>query len=210
MCIVTTPICVNCVGNFAVYTQIDKQKLTRPEDFFLTNQIVHHSNFYNVKVFGCTYTVFNNTRTSSPTHVGITGVPDESFLRAAAIYFACTFRIRRLISRGICNSTYHGRLMCVRPQKDKLELFELLAGYVKNPLKEQGQLNFTFRPHYFPGVTIKTDGHGTITLFNNGKYHMVGINSEEKAKLLRLKLCAIMRHCWRMAEQETSCAWGVV
>jgi hypothetical protein len=186
----------------------DKDRLTRPEDFFPFEKIKHYSNFYQIKAFGYTYTIFvNMKKIEKPAHIGVTGLPSMDYINVAAVLLAGSFGIEVPKSQGVCNSTYHGRIECTVDAEDKISIYELLTEYFENPIPLLGKLDFSFRPHYFPGVTIKTAGHGTITLFNNGSYHIVGVNSKQKALRLHHTLCVIIQHCWRTTAPAMSCVW---
>jgi hypothetical protein len=208
MCLVEEPVICNCVCNYEVCSRVDKERLNRPEDFFAGVNIKKRSNFYQLFVFGYTYTVFVDVNNDEkPAHIGVTGLPDENYINVCAYLLASSFGINVPRTKGVCNSTYHGEIYCATPKQNRLPISQLIKEYLDNPLADFGYLDFSFRPHYFPGVTIKTLTSGTITLFNNGKYHIVGVTCKEKAKLLHRKLCAIIRHCWRISPPETSCVW---
>ena len=68
------------------------------------------------------------------------------------------------------------------------------------------EVTVSFRSQFFPGARVRRRGAGTINLFNNGKYVLVGVRDGESAERLRRTLCALMTTYWTTSARATRCA----
>lgn len=103
----------------------------------------------------------------------------------------------------VVNSTYLGKILCIN---EGVPACRMMALYKK--LEAGRDVSIAFRSQFFPGVRIRWTGLGTINLFNNGKYVLVGVKTDASAKILYEKLCAITRKYWTTLDEVTWCAWG--
>ena len=107
------------------------------------------------------------------------------------------------------NSTYDGCITCNWKEGSACRA---LARFKKEQIKnsEQRKISVSFRSQFFPGARIRWKGEkceGTVNLFNNGKYVIVGVKKEERAQILYHQLCAIMKTYWTTLNEPTSCVW---
>ena len=135
-------------------------------------------------------------------HVAGVRVPDTA--AAAAHLF------RRLGGR-VVNSTHAGAVTCVSERistcrtvarfKEASDAAALAGGY-------KGRVRVSFRSQFFPGVLIRwSDAPGTLTLFNNGNYILVGVKKRSEVRELYDRLCALTATYWTTSAPRTSCAW---
>ena len=189
-------------------------------------------NFECVKLGGFSYTVFPK----SGCVVG-TGIPDEGRVQAALEVFRRSAGLdeglgERLLPHRVTNGTFSGSLEC-RGRREGLSvcvcqavasLFESESEKSEKSEEEEGESgeegyyydargrwSASFRSLFFPGLCLRRRGKwggGTVNLFNNGKYVLVGVKSQEEADDLAAELCALMRRCWTTLGGVTSCAWA--
>jgi hypothetical protein len=136
----------------------------------------------------------------------------------------------------VTNSTYAGRVVCQDLERNRTSMSLVLSRYAattavtdrrdarenqqeqqqqqqqqhsyKQQQQKQKQQGISFRSQVFPGVRVKlADIKGTVNVFNNGKYVLVGVRSRQEAEALRAALCAIMRQSWTIFGGGTPCAW---
>ncbi len=58
--------------------------------------------------------------------------------------------------------------------------------------KDKRRVQVSFRSQFFPGARIHWRDLGTINLFNNGKYVIVGVKNEHEALQARERLCHLL------------------
>ena len=170
----------------------------------LTELPSRRKNFY---VFGhrsLSFTVFPKSG-----HVIVTGVRDhcmvESVLRRLAHALHLPAEEVRLGAK-VVNSTFDGHICC---EWEGGSACQALARFKRSPEGElhKRDVQVSFRSQFFPGARVRYKDLGTINLFNNGKYILVGVKRGELAQVLHRELCAIMRTYWTTSTQRTSCAW---
>lgn len=126
----------------------------------------------------------------------------ERFLTTVDLTRAAIVTVPKVI-----NSTYTGQITC---SDKRASACHALARYNKEEGQKDENVNISFRSQFFPGVRLRLKGKGTINLFNNGKYILVGMKEEEAVSQLYKKLCAITQTYWTTTTPETRCAWIVV
>ena len=87
----------------------------------------------------------------------------------------------------VVNSTYVGRITGLTSACRAVNEFRRNGG------DGRCGLSISFRSQFFPGVRIRCAGLGTINLFNNGKYVIVGVKRRGQMQKLVEKLCAITK-----------------
>ncbi len=109
-------------------------------------------------------------------------------------------------SRRVVNSTYVGDIACCQPP---ISAHRSLSCYKRTQEEEEEEVNISFRPQFFPGGLIRWRAakHGSVNLFNNGKYVIVGVRKEKEAVWLCQKLSALIKTHWTTTRPRTSCAW---
>lgn len=107
-------------------------------------------------------------------------------------------------SRQVVNSTYVGSIVCSTP----IFAHRSLAKFKARQRERRETVNISFRPQFFPGGLVRwSDTSGSVNLFNNGNYVVVGVKKEEEALLLGRRLCALIKTHWTTTTSRTSCAW---
>lgn len=222
MCMLSHPKVKNIVFNFKLKTS-EKWKLSRPRTTLVKDiKKPIGKNFIVLRKNEYTYIIFINKNSSNPPYVILTGVPVLNQLTLAIRTFTQAFRIKsiKISPPFVTNSTYAGRFVSCNQYEAKkregnkpiISLCGLLRKYKKQPLNTFSDLVIQFKSPFFPGVCIKSlPNHksGTITVFNNGNYHIVGVREEFKALLLFNKLCAIIQHTTKTFPAVPWCACDV-
>lgn len=114
--------------------------------------------------------------------------------------------------RKVVNSTYVGKVFC-RDGRSAISTHRSLARFKRDQSrcrrrKDKSDVSISFRPQFFPGGLIRwSDAPGSVNLFNNGKYVVVGVRKEGEARLLCRRLSALIRTNWTTTTSRTSCAW---
>ena len=113
--------------------------------------------------------------------------------------------------RRIVNSTYCGRIVC---SQEQVSTSQVLYRFTKEAEPEDKRnVSVSFRPHFFPGALVRCsngeaeEGEGTVNLFNNGSYVLVGVTTYTQARKVYERICAIIETYWTTSAQPTSCAW---
>lgn len=91
-----------------------------------------------------------------------------------------------------------------RPDEDfpPLSFCQVLARFKKIRCGDDGQpplteVSIKFRSQFFPGMLVRFDGErGTVNVFNNGSYILVGVTSLKQSKVLQEKICVLMNSEW--------------
>ncbi len=173
-------------------------------------------NFYLVRrEGGLSFTVF-----PSSGRVTATGIGGEADVEACLDKFCpASQRVGGGCGWRVVNRTYSGSVLCAsgRPTGvcQALELYRrrLLQQEADNPLPEllrggRSLAEINFRSQFFPSARLRWKGEGTLNLFNNGRFVIVGATEPLRAELLALRLDAIMRLYWRTLRPGTRCAWA--
>ena len=138
-----------------------------------------------------------------------TGVRSSSDVLSALSLFSSLTDLKRpsAWSRKVVNSTYVGSVTC---GDSPVSTHRSLARYKESGEKAE-EVNISFRPQFFPGGLIRWRATpGSVNLFNNGKYVVVGVRTESEARWLGRRLCALIRTHWTTTKSRTSCAWTAV
>ncbi len=188
-----------------------------------TQRPVGRRNFECVKIGGFSYTIFPASGC-----VVVTGISSLDRVEAALSVFRASARLEeaageRLLPHSIVNSTYSGTVHCGgRREGRSVSVCEAVASVFglergghdawRRPAEyDPGQRWYvSFRSQFFPGLCLRrreTSGGGTVNLFNNGRYVLVGVRSQKQAEDLTEELCALMKRCWTTLGGVTSCAW---
>ena len=104
--------------------------------------------------------------------------------------------------RRTVNSTYVGRII------NEVGIYRTLSA-IRERIKEQNDtsISLQFRSQFFPGILIKWSGaRGSVNVFDNGHYVVVGVRSDAEANILFEQLCALMRESRTTSTSEMSCA----
>ncbi len=111
--------------------------------------------------------------------------------------------------RKVVNSTYTGSIDC----RGHFSAHLSLDSYKRRRTSERSrggedEVDISFRSQFFPGGLIRwRDGRGSVNLFNNGRYVLVGAREEREVRWLHRKFCALIRTYWTTMTSPTSCAW---
>ena len=190
-----------------------------------TTTTTRRRNFECVRLGGFTFTVFPASGC-----VVATGIPDHSRVEAALSVFRASAGLTEdelLLPHQVVNSTYSGRVECDGEREGRrVSAGQALAsvfggggsggGYGERGPGAVGEYDphrrwyVSFRTQFFPGICLRrreTCGGGTVNLFNNGRYVLVGVRSQGQAEELAGELCALMKRCWTTLGRVTSCAW---
>jgi TATA-box binding protein (TBP) (component of TFIID and TFIIIB) len=182
------------------------------------------NNFFCVQWCTFNYTVFPSTGS-----VVATGIKREGDVAEATSALCRLFeRVAASSSDGpvplvtsaprVTNSTRTGSVQTCPQAKNQVSTCQRLHEWREaiKAKRERGETisaeenaNLQFRPHFFPGVRITwPDAVGTLTLFNNGKFVIVGTTNSEQADTVHRRLCAIISKFWTTSSGETACAWS--
>ena len=179
-------------------------------------------NFECVRVGGYSYTVFPASGC-----VVATGICSHDLVESALAVFRTSARLdegsgETLLPHEVVNSTYSGTLHCSgRREGRPVSVCEAVASVFGGGGGECERRRLTeydpsqrwyvsFRAQFFPGICLRrreTCGGGTVNLFNNGRYVLVGVRSQRQAEELSEDLCALTKRCWTTLGGVTSCAW---
>lgn len=163
------------------------------------------TNFYVLGLAGRTYTVF-----PASGNVIATGIRDHSRVLPALHAFASLTGLDSSSECGrsarVVNGTYVGRVECVLPDVSACQALQRYKSDLLQTCRPQSA-SVTFRSEFFPGARVKWSGLGSVNLFNNGKYVLVGVKSSGVADRLHEQLCVLMRRHWTTSGRETRCAW---
>lgn len=171
----------------------------------------NHGNFICVKENGVSFTIFPHSG-----NVIATGIKERSSILPIVKKFLATIKLNKTLSclsiLRITNSTYSGSIVCSSLDNEHLTVSEALSYFIENVDKNDIILNewdVSFRSQFFPGIRIRHINGGTINLFNNGKFVLVGVKSRKRVRHLTNQLCVFMKKCWMTLDEETSCVWSV-
>lgn len=160
-----------------------------------------------------TYTIFPESCC-----VVATGIRREKRIKSALRRFRVAAALDRsrgeiLLPHTVTNSTYSGIVECSGKKEGRevsvcQAVSELYFGEEGGwEAEDDERWSIGFRSQFFPGLRLRWRGGGTVNLFNNGKYVLVGVRSREQANRLAAELCALMRRCWTTLGGVTWCAW---
>ena len=185
-------------------------------------------NFECIRLGGFSYTVFPASGC-----VVATGISAHHLVESALNVFRESSGLaeEELLPHQVVNSTYSGRVECDGEREGRRvsvgqavdSVFGLGGGggYEGGVVGSSGfgavgeydpdrRWYVSFRTQFFPGICLRrreTCGGGTVNLFNNGRYVLVGVRSQRQAEELAGELCALMKRCWTTLGGVTSCAW---
>lgn len=201
MCFVSEPQIKNIVLHFRVASE-EQAKL---KNFENKDRVIQKRNFFILKIKKCfcskqmSFTVFPQKGS-----VIATGVKSLENINSALQKFTDIIGLKSesIHTKKIVNSTYTGTIVCS----------ETIATHclLRNSRTEENDKNIdiSFRTQFFPAILIKWKNlQGSINLFNNGQYVIVGVNSEEQANVLYQQLCVLIQNCWMTSKPQTSCVW---
>jgi hypothetical protein len=113
----------------------------------------------------------------------------------------------------VTNSTWSGSLLPAEKVPVQLgSVMEVLSNY-SDWLTTEGselahQVSISFRSQFFPGARLQhLRLKGTINLFNNGSFVIVGVEKACQVRKLLLWISAIMNAHWKNPLGGKSCAW---
>ena len=113
----------------------------------------------------------------------------------------------------VTNSTWSGSLRPKDVTPEELgSVMRVISDYSQLTSGKDGSEMFSvdFRSQFFPGVRMQHTGMaGTINLFNNGSFVIVGVRKASEAVMHLRWLAAIMNKFWKRPGAGTSCAWVV-
>lgn len=152
------------------------QPMTVPAS--LTPHITRHSNFISFHIDHFAFVLFPKSG-----QVNISGIRGFNDIKEAVRVFNSQFKTNIPVSNIVVdNTTASGKL------HHRIKSFATLF---KSPLRNE--VSISVRPHYFPSALIRPKGQqrGTIILFANGKYIIVGARSAEELNKAYETLCAL-------------------
>lgn len=155
----------------------------------LQDKVIHHTNFFTLRRNGYVYTIFLKNG-----HVNVSGIRNFNAIKDAMDTFNDQF-VTNIHNDNIIvdNTTASGRL----PQEE-ICLHQFARSH--QHLKE---LTISIRPHYFPSAVIRQkkkkgekkeerrNKKGTIVLFANGKYNILGCQTKESIEDTFNQLCVL-------------------
>ena len=160
-------------------------------------------NFFILDDRVATYTVFPNSG-----DIAATGLNDKEGVKSATSRFEelCGLEVEEKSVR-ITNSTYSGKIVCRDLDQGRASVVQVLTLFADS-LPERSPVCVNFRSQFFPGAKLKHDElNGTVNIFNNGSYVIIGVRSRGEAERLQEWLGAIMAEFWTTMAQATACAW---
>lgn len=162
-------------------------------------------NFVCIKEAGFSFTIFPH----SGNVIG-TGIIRSRHVRTALDAFIRLTKLppkkKSLSVVKVTNCTYTGRVSCDSLDDGDVHVCQLMSLAVEEKVQAD-KWDISFRSQFFPGIRIRHTDGGTINLFNNGKFILVGVNSSVQAERVRQALCVFMRMCWTTLNAGTSCVW---
>ena len=197
-------------------------------------EIRQRGNFYIVKEreqtppeddFRPTFTVFPSSGNVTVTGIRHTNHLNRAFDRFAHMLDLCRSEVGT--SHRLVNSTYKGVLKCdddpraryrhfclmlARYRKDVTRKFEKATDEAMRkgdlrPLKQNPRV--TFNKEFFPGVRIRYDKVGTISLFKSGNYVLVGVTDTSGVRFLLRQLCRLLNDYSTILGREYPCEWKI-
>ena len=168
-------------------TEIGIQKL---KTALKTKEVKTHNNFLVVKVKegGHTYIIFPDVG-----FINITGVKGFSQVNSIIPRFCDTFGLSRLEIAGgveIDNISASGNFQ----KRVNLEILKSTLNKSKSRGERLGKIVFTvhFDRNFFPGAFCKTRGYGTLTVFQSGKYVVVGAKCQQDLEEIVHEMFAVI------------------
>jgi hypothetical protein len=116
----------------------------------------------------------------------------------------------------VTNSTWSGTLLHPSNKEVKLgSVMEVLSSYSdwlnRENEKKAHEVSISFRSQFFPGARLQhLRMRGTINLFNNGSFVIIGVTKAWHVRRLLVWLSAIMNEHWKNPLGGKSCAWIAV
>lgn len=144
----------------------------------------------------------------------------------------CLFNAYSNGAMKIINSTYSGHVFCEDLRRGTSILSHVLHKLVNVSSHLNCYVSVHFRSQVFPGVRLrfqqkqersnsssnntvdkccKNSGwKGTVNVFNNGNYVLIGVRSKKEAEFIHSTLCALMKQYWTTLAGDQGCAWSAV
>jgi TATA-box binding protein (TBP) (component of TFIID and TFIIIB) len=121
--------------------------------------------------------------------------------------FAAAHLFRKCWKGRVVNSTHRGTIVCSGSgDGGRVSACQIADRFKK--ASDKRTVTVSFRSQFFPGVLVKwADCEGTVNLFNNGSYVLVGVKKRSSVRVLYERLCALIRTHWTTSTPPTSCAW---
>ena len=212
-CKISPPEVKNLVIHFKVKGNCSLQRLKKTMQERQTEcSTSQKKNFCCFKQDGFSYTVF-----PASGNIICTGIKNWRTLVPALRSFVSSMKLQSIHSSLGCvrvaNSTFSGRIECLDLHKPVggisvcqaiTQFMKLYQDQEKEYLKEW---NISFRSQFFPGIRVRHTSLGTVNLFNNGKYILIGVKSQDDAVKLIQALCVFIMKCWTTLDEEMSCVW---
>lgn len=189
------------VYNVKVHWKITHLPLVIPIN--IKHQVIHYTNFLTWRQYGYVYTIFLKNG-----HVNVSGIKNFKAIKGAMETFNDQFDTNiQFDNITVDNTTASGRL----PQ-EKICLYRLAKDH-----KQENELTISIRPHYFPSAVIrqkqkKEEGKrrkGTIVLFSNGKYNILGCKTKESIEKTFEQLCVLTKTLLLTRAQPLKCVLTV-
>ena len=162
-------------------------------------------NFFILDDRVATYTVFPNSG-----DVVATGLHNKEGIRSATSRFEelCGLEVEEKSVR-ITNSTYSGKIICRDLEQGCASVVQVLSLFAESLTATETVVNF--RSQFFPGARLKhAKLNGTVNVFNNGSYVIIGVRSASEAERIQEWLGVIMAGFWTTMGRGTPCVWTAV
>ena len=164
-------------------------------------------NFVCVKEKGFSFTIFPHSG-----NIVATGIRRRDLISRAVLAFIQMTDLpvykRCLSALRVTNSTYTGKVQCDDITCGDVTMCQILSAAEDQQI-QASKWDISFRSQFFPGIRIRHIAEGgTINLFNNGNFILVGVKSLEQAQRLRQELCVFMKMCWMTLNEATLCVWS--
>ncbi len=106
----------------------------------------------------------------------------------------------------VVNSTHAGSIEC---ESRGTSACRAVALSRRGRRGDKSAARVSLRSQFFPSSLVRwSDCRGTVSVFNNGRYVIVGSREEEETREVYLRLCALIRANWTTTDRATSCAWS--
>ena len=108
--------------------------------------------------------------------------------------------------RRVVNSTYAGAVHC---RCRGVSTCRVVSRARDSSESIKPAVRISLRSQFFPGSLLRWSDHpGTVNVFNNGKYVIVGAASRRQVAEVHRRLCALISAWWTTFTPPMSCAWS--
>ena len=154
-------------------------KWTSSEEISMPEGATRHSNFFTVRYRHYVYCVFDKNK-----HINASGIKDFDDIKGAVNAFNVQFHTNIDVNNiSVDNTTVSGKL--------DTELYSVCISKILAE-KEKHFANVKIRSRVFPSIIIRPKNKsGTIILFNNNKFIIVGCKSRELVHNTYCLLCVL-------------------